>query len=61
MKKEYNFSKGQRGRFYRPGVKLNLPIYIEQDLREYFPDSESVNEALRLLVKIASQKKKTAA
>ena len=56
MKKEYNFSKGQRGRFYRPGVKLNLPIYIEQDLREYFPDSESVNEALRCLLPLLTKK-----
>ena len=29
MKKEYDFSKGERGRFYRPGGKLNLPVYLE--------------------------------
>jgi hypothetical protein len=28
MKKEYDFSKAERGRFYRPGVKLNLPVYL---------------------------------
>jgi len=29
MKKEYDFSKAERGRFYRPGAKLNLPVYLE--------------------------------
>lgn len=32
MKKEYDFSKGQRGKFYRPDVTLNLPIYLEPDV-----------------------------
>ena len=29
MKKEYDFSKGERGKFYRAGAKLNLPVYLE--------------------------------
>lgn len=29
MKKEYDFSKGERGKFYKPDLKLNLPIYLE--------------------------------
>lgn len=32
MKKEYDFSKGERGRFYRPGVELNIPVYLEPDV-----------------------------
>jgi len=28
MKKEYDFSKAERGKFYRPGAKLNLPVYL---------------------------------
>jgi len=35
MKKEYDFSKGERGKFYRPGVKLNLPIYLEPDVEAF--------------------------
>jgi len=35
MKKEYDFSKGVRGKFYRPGVKLNLPIYLDDDVAEF--------------------------
>ncbi len=30
MRKEYDFSKGQRGRFYRPNAKLNLPVYLDR-------------------------------
>lgn len=29
MKKEYDFSKGVRGKFYRPGLRLNLPVYLD--------------------------------
>lgn len=32
MKKEYNFSKGERGKFYRPDVELNIPVYLESDV-----------------------------
>jgi hypothetical protein len=47
MKKEYDFSKGVRGKFYKPDIQLNIPVYLEPKLKEYFPDSNSVNEALR--------------
>ncbi len=30
MRQEYDFSKGERGRFYRPNAKLNLPQPIEK-------------------------------
>ena len=35
MKKEYDFSKGERGKFYRPNAKLNLPIYLDDDVAEF--------------------------
>ncbi len=35
MKKEYDFSKGERGKFYRPDVRLNLPIYLDDDVAEF--------------------------
>ncbi|HSL82124.1 MAG TPA: hypothetical protein VLF66_05075 [Thermoanaerobaculia bacterium] len=38
MKKEYDFSKGERGKFYRVGVELLLPVYLDADVREYFQD-----------------------
>ena len=33
-------------------------IMLEQDIRKYFPDSESVNKALRLLIEIIPSKKR---
>jgi hypothetical protein len=35
MKKEYDFSKGVRGKFYRPNVRLNLPVYLDDDIVEF--------------------------
>ncbi len=31
MKKEYDFSKGKRGKFYRPNARLSLPVYLDAD------------------------------
>ena len=56
MKKEYDFSKGVRGKFYRPDIELNLPVYLDSDIskfmREYAKkkkvDTQTVvNELLR--------------
>ena len=33
MKREYDFSKGVRGKFYRKGVELRLPIYLDAKLQ----------------------------
>ena len=32
MKSEYDFSKGERGKFYRPDVELNIPVYLDSDV-----------------------------
>jgi hypothetical protein len=58
MLDEYDFSKGVRGKYaerYAEGTNI---IVLSPDLAEIFPDSESVNEALRALVKIARQQVK---
>ena len=56
MKKEYDFSKGGRGKFYKPDVQLNLPVYLESDVAQFVQkyakkkniDSQTVvNELLR--------------
>ena len=31
MKAKYDFSKGERGKFYNPKAVFNLPIYSEKD------------------------------
>jgi hypothetical protein len=54
MKKEYDFSKGERGKFFRPGAELNIPVYLEPDVAKAFRSSAAVNEALRSLLRISA-------
>lgn len=35
MKKEYDFTKGERGKFFRKESKLNLPVYLDADVLDY--------------------------
>jgi len=35
MKKEYDFSKGVRGKFYRPNAKFNIPVYLDSKVRRF--------------------------
>jgi hypothetical protein len=32
MKESYDFSQGQRGKFYHPEAQFELPIYLESDI-----------------------------
>ena len=34
MKREYDFSKGVRGKFYKKGAVLRLPIYLDDKLQK---------------------------
>ena len=34
MKREYDFSKAVRGKFYREGGELRLPIYLDPKLQK---------------------------
>ena len=33
---EYNFSKGDRGKFYNPHATMNLPVYLDNEVLDYF-------------------------
>jgi hypothetical protein len=33
MPAEIDFSGGTRGQFYRPGAKLNLPLYLDEQIQ----------------------------
>ncbi len=35
MKAEYDFSKGERGKFYNPKATFNFPIYLAEDVYEF--------------------------
>jgi len=56
MLDEYDFSKGVRGKYVQRFAEGSNVVVLSSDVAEMFPDSESVNEALRVLVKIASRK-----
>jgi hypothetical protein len=32
LKPEYNFDKGERGKFHRPGATLQIPVYLEPEV-----------------------------
>lgn len=53
MLDEYNFSQGVRGKYAQRFAEGSNIIVLSPDVAEVFPDSESVNEALRMLIKIA--------
>ncbi len=38
MKPEYDFSKGERGKFFRPNAELRLPIYLSPDVQAYLAE-----------------------
>lgn len=56
LRPEYDFSqlknrvRGKYAERYKAGTNL---IRLAPDVAQAFPDSESVNEALRLLIKVA--------
>ena len=53
---EYDFSTGERGKYaQRFAAGTNL-ILLEGDVASMFPDSESVNRALRKLVEIIRER-----
>lgn len=35
MKKEYDFSKGVRGKFSNPDGEFNLPIYLDPEIADF--------------------------
>lgn len=62
MREEYDFSKGERGKFFRPDAKLNIPIYLDDEvsafvdriaLKKGVDRSSVVNQLLRSDMKIA--------
>jgi len=35
MREEYDFSKGERGKFYRPDIELSIPVYLDEDVAAF--------------------------
>ena len=58
MLEEYDFSEGVRGKYAkRYGEGTNV-VVIEPDVAEFFPDHDSVNDALRHLAAVISRQGK---
>ena len=62
MRKEYDFSKGERGKFHHPDMKVNIPIYLDDEAAAFVDKIASkkgldrsavVNELLKGDIKIA--------
>jgi len=61
MKAEYDFSKGERGRFYNPDVIFSFPVYLEPDVDSFLSTladekdtsvQDLVNEWLRMNIEL---------
>ncbi len=61
MKAEYDFSKGERGRFYHPEAVFSFPVYLESDVNDFMSQladeqdvdiQELVNEWLRVNIQL---------
>jgi len=61
MKAEYDFSKGERGKFYHPEAVFSFPVYLESDVNDFMSQladeqdvdiQELVNEWLRVNIQL---------
>ncbi|MES9904056.1 MAG: hypothetical protein ABW168_15455 [Sedimenticola sp.] len=58
MKDEYDFTDAEQGKFYRPLEELDIPIYLDKEVKEYFIQKIrsrgkpfSLNETINALLK----------
>ena len=58
MKEEYDFTNAEQGRFYRPLEELDIPIYLDKEVKKFFfenirdkDSSFSLNEIINSLIK----------
>ena len=52
MLAEYDFSHGVRGKYAKRYAEGSNVVVLSPDVAKIFPTSESVNEALRTLVRV---------
>ena len=58
MKDEYDFTNAEQGKFYRPIEELDIPIYLDKEVKEYLlrnikekDISYSLNKIVNSLIK----------
>ncbi len=59
MLEEYDFSNAVKGKYSSKYLEGSNIVVIEPDVAKYFPDHDSVNQALRSLSEIIRKHKKT--
>jgi hypothetical protein len=60
MLEEYDLSNGVQGKYSKRYTKGTNVVVIEPDIAKYFPDHDSVNKALRSVLRIIKTHKKIA-
>ena len=55
MRSEYDLRGGVRGKYYKQYMEGTNVVLLDPDVAAVFRDSESVNRALRVLIKAAGQ------
>ena len=58
MLPEYDFSRGVRGKYAARMAKGSNVVVLDRDVQKLFPDSASVNKALRALAQAVAAAKK---
>lgn len=56
MKDEYDFSRGQRGKFHRPNAMLNPPVHLDPEVLAFLTERAAargvtLNELVNALLK----------
>ena len=60
MRPEYDLRGGVRGKYYKQYMEGTNLVLLEPDVAAVFPDSDAVNQALRVLIKAVGQIEQTA-
>ncbi len=61
MRPEYDFADGTRGKHAKRYAKGTNIVVLDPDVAKVFPTSAAVNEALRALLPIVRQRRRTPA
>ena len=56
MLEEYDFSKGIRGKYAKRYAEGTNVVLIDPDVADFFPDHDTVNDALRSLIRIIEKR-----
>ncbi len=59
MLEEYDFSGGSRGKYAARYAEGSNVVVVEPDVAEFFPDHDSVNDALRHLAAVIMRQEQT--